>query len=184
MMAAPPVKVPGGDKAPKDKVRAFNWKKLPNPKVVGTFFDKLGEDLSVPGLKLNYDDLESKFAMKAPVAKAEGEEKKEKKPTVVTFIDPKTAQNLNIWVSKYKKLGNEAIAKAAQNLDSSVFDQAAVNALLGFVPSDEDVTQVCSALCLASPTADDARFPQDPRALGRRQRLRLARPRGAVRMGH
>ena len=134
---AAPVKVPGGEKAPKDKVRAFNWKKLPNPKVTGTFFgalpllfpsllccphrraDKLGEDFSVPGFKIDYDNLEAKFAMKAPAAKAEGEgaAPAEAKKRIVTIIDPKTAQNLNIWVNKYKKLGNEAIAKTAAFLN-------------------------------------------------------------------
>jgi len=64
------------------------------------------------------------------------------KPVIVQIIDPKIAQNLNIWLSKYKKLGNDAIIKAAMNIAQEVFDQAAVNSLISFIPTDDDITQL------------------------------------------
>jgi hypothetical protein len=72
-------------------------------KVEGTFFAKLP---SVNGEKLNVDikwDLfEEAFAV-APPKKAEesAAAKGPAKPVIQTFLDPKTAQNLNIWFSRY-----------------------------------------------------------------------------------
>jgi len=89
---------------------------------------------------LDYDMFEKKFIAKAPVEKPA--ESKPKGPTIMTFVDPKIAQNFNIWFSKYKKSGMEEVIKSAKNLDSEVFDAVAVQALSGFVPTDDDNTNI------------------------------------------
>jgi len=92
------------------------------------------------GFKIDFSQIESKFAVVAPVKKEDDGPKKVEK-TVMVFLDPKVAQNLNIWLAKYKRsMTNEQIIKAAQNLDKSIFDQQAVAALLTFIPSADEVS--------------------------------------------
>lgn len=127
--------------APKGKVKAFNWTKMPPMKVEGTFFAKLptvnGEKLDID---IKWDLFEEAFAVAPPKKAEEGPAKGPAKPTIQTFLDPKTAQNLNIWFSKYKKIGVEGVVKAAKNIDSEVFSEASsVAALRSFIPSADDV---------------------------------------------
>jgi len=100
------------------------------------------QDFLLEKIRINLlTGIEAKFAEKKK------EEKKEEKtgppkPVVVQIIDPKISQNLNIWISKYKKQGNDAVIKGAMYLDTELFDQLAVNALISFIPTDDDMTQL------------------------------------------
>jgi len=67
--------------------------------------------------------------------------KKEKKPEVVTLIDPKTSNNTAIAISRFKKSANEITQEMRDgNVDAFTLDQLA--ALLSILPSAEDVELV------------------------------------------
>jgi len=127
---------------PKEKVKPFNWKKMAPNKVSATFFASLDQSGELTDFKIDFDGIEQKFAEKKKEEKKDTEQKGPPKPVIVQIVDPKIAQNLNIWISKYKKFGNDSIIKGAQNLDTEMFDQGAVNSLISFVPTDDDMNQL------------------------------------------
>jgi len=59
---------------------------------------------------------------------------------IQTFIDAKNAQNINIWMAKYKKIGFAGVIQAVISMDMEVFpDSSAVNSLLTFIPTEDEV---------------------------------------------
>jgi hypothetical protein len=53
---------PRKDPKPSKKVRNFQWAKLPNAKIKGTFFEKL--DVELKDFKLNLEEIEERFGVK------------------------------------------------------------------------------------------------------------------------
>jgi len=139
MAAAAPKKRP--EIVPTQKVRNFQWTKLPEAKVRGTFFAEL--PLELTSFKLDYTAVEGCFAQ-VEVKKAEGtgaaEPKKKEGP--VTVLDPKTSQNLSIFLNGFKALKFSQVAKAIQNLDDSVVSGQQITTLGTVWPTAEDIAQV------------------------------------------
>lgn len=92
------------------------------------------------GFDIKWEDVESKFAVVVTEKKDADAGPKKAEKTVVVFLDPKIAQNLNIWAAKFKRtMSNKEIILAVQNLDRKTFDQQAVTALVGFIPTADEV---------------------------------------------
>jgi hypothetical protein len=66
-------------------------------KIKGTIFESFGN--SLPGFNLDFENIESTFALK-PVAKKEGapEEEEKKEVGTVNLIDSKTSQAMSMFV--------------------------------------------------------------------------------------
>ena len=102
MAAAYPKKAPI---KPNVQMRQLHWGKLADGKVKGTMWDGEVDDGHVT---LDIDELEGMFA--AVASKKEGdvegrvrsETKGPKKPEVVTLVDPKTANNTAIALSRFR----------------------------------------------------------------------------------
>jgi hypothetical protein len=140
MAAAAPKKRP--EVIPTQKVRNFQWTKLPEAKVRGTFFADLPLELS--SFKIDYTAVEAQFAqveVKKPEAGA-GADAKPKKEGPVSVLDPKTSQNLSIFLNGFKALKFSQVAKALQNLDDSVVSGQQVTTLGTVWPTPEDISQV------------------------------------------
>eukprot|EP01129_Flabellula_baltica_P011984 TRINITY_DN5342_c0_g1_i1.p1 TRINITY_DN5342_c0_g1~~TRINITY_DN5342_c0_g1_i1.p1 ORF type:complete len:1211 (+),score=407.61 TRINITY_DN5342_c0_g1_i1:48-3680(+) len=122
--------VPGGKRKPTAKVRQFNWVKLP-PKSEGTIFEKLDLELD---LDIDFDLFQERFEEKKKVvAEVEEKEKEPEKPKIMSYLDPKTGQNLNIFLHKFKSFTNEQVAEGIMNLDENIWTASAVKSLIGFL---------------------------------------------------
>lgn len=152
-MAAPvyPKKPP---KKPTVQMRQFHWTKLPDAKIKGTLWDtgrpdgeSEGEvkekELEQPEL----DALEQNFAA-ADKSKPTGggggggiDAPAKKKDAVVTLLDPKTANNTAIALSKIKA-APEDVAAALLAGDDKVLTGDILQSLQGILPTPEDVELV------------------------------------------
>ncbi|XP_020610093.1 protein diaphanous homolog 1-like [Orbicella faveolata] len=110
-----------------------------------TFWAKTKEDkLEKPGL---FDELTKTFAAKsAPKKKEDGEglEKKaaaKKKGKDLKVIDPKSAQNLSIFLGSLK-LPHTEVKKLILKCDQVVLTESAINSLLKYLPSPEQMQQL------------------------------------------
>jgi len=152
---------PGSNKPPSVKVKQFNWGKLPTNKIKGTFFEGVKEDF---GIKLDFTKLESKFEAKEKKKEEVGEktgeeggentggektgeevEKKEKKEKIVlvSFLDGKMTQNINIYLNQFKKYKHDDLCKAAMNIDSSVFaTEISVKNLSTYLPPEDALSEI------------------------------------------
>jgi len=141
MTAAYPKKVPI---KPKVQMRQLHWGKLADAKVKGTMWDGEVDDGRVT---LDIDELEGMFA--AVAAKREGdvegrvrsETKGPKKPEVVTLVDPKTANNTAIALSRFR-LPPEEIATSL--LTGAKLPADMISSLMAILPTSEDAELVTS----------------------------------------
>ena len=131
----PPVK-------PGCQMRQLHWGKIPDIKIKGTMWDN---DLSEDNVKVDKEELEKFFA--AAQAKAapiggggddEGAKAKSKKAEVVTLVDPKTANNTAIALSRFKLTPAE-IAQALLEGDEKKLKEETLSALQGILPAAEEV---------------------------------------------
>ena len=94
-------------------MRQLHWGKVPDAKVKGTLWD--GE-ITDEHVKLDVEELETLFAAAQAKSKvADGDEpsasqKEKKKSEVVTLVDPKTANNTAIALSRFRKTPEEIAA--------------------------------------------------------------------------
>ena len=102
--------------------------------------------------KIDVAELESMFAASGAPQKKEEEDdggdrdsgagpKKPAKPTIVTLVDPKTANNVGIAISRFKKSEAE-IASAITDGSETAFTSDQLSSLLAILPSAEDVETV------------------------------------------
>jgi len=126
-------------------MRQLHWNKIPDAKIKGTMWEK---DMSDEKVKLDVAEVELLFAANKAKEKDEGaddETKKKKienkKPEVVTLVDPKTANNTAIALSRFKATP-EAIANALLAGDKTTLDESGLQSLLGILPSAEEVELV------------------------------------------
>jgi len=138
MAAAAPKKRP--EVVPTQKVRNFQWTKLPEAKVRGTFFADLPLELST--IKLDFTAIESQFAQVEVKKPEAGAPEAKKKEGPVSVLDPKTSQNLSIFLNGFKGLKFNQVAKALQNLDDSTVSGQQVVTLAAVWPGPEDIAQV------------------------------------------
>ncbi|RMX46568.1 hypothetical protein pdam_00021581 [Pocillopora damicornis] len=110
-----------------------------------TFWAKTKEEkLEKPGL---FDELSKAFAAKGGPRKTEsgdGMEKKaaaKKKGKDLKIIDPKSAQNLSIFLGSLK-LAHKEVRKLIMNCDQVVLTESAVNSLLKYLPSPDQMQQL------------------------------------------
>ncbi|XP_027043261.1 protein diaphanous homolog 1-like [Pocillopora damicornis] len=138
--------------APKKKykqdvqLKRANWNKINmNNFTENTFWAKTKEEkLEKPGL---FDELSKAFAAKGGPRKTEsgdGMEKKaaaKKKGKDLKIIDPKSAQNLSIFLGSLK-LAHKEVRKLIMNCDQVVLTESAVNSLLKYLPSPDQMQQL------------------------------------------
>ena len=140
MAAAAPKKRP--EIIPTQKVRNFQWTKLPEAKVRGTVFADMPLEFS--GMKIDYTAVEAQFAQKVvetPAAGAASAEPK-KKEGPLSILDPKTSQNLSIFLNGFKQFKFSQVATSLQNLDDSIVSGQQVTTLGVVWPTPEDIAQV------------------------------------------
>ena len=138
MAAAAPKKRP--EVVPTQKVRNFQWTKLPEAKVRGTFFADL--PLELTSFKIDYTAVESQFAQVEAKKPEPGAAEPKKKEGPIVVLDPKTSQNLGIFINGFRALKYAQVAKALQNLDDSVVSGQQVATLGTVWPTPEDIGQV------------------------------------------
>ena len=142
-----PMMAPAYPKKPAIKpgcqMRQLHWGKIPDGKIKGTMWDG---DLSEDNVKIDKDELEKFFAAaqaKTSSSAAEGGEGgegkgKSKKAEVVTLVDPKTANNTAIALSRFK-LTPQQIAEALLAGDEQQLNVDTLSSLQGILPSAEEV---------------------------------------------
>ncbi|GAM18201.1 hypothetical protein SAMD00019534_013760, partial [Acytostelium subglobosum LB1] len=126
---------------PSNKVKQLQWTKIPHRKVGETIFSKLG---NVKTDWIDAEELENLFLAPDAVKKVEDKKSKEAavaKPGSVTVIDPKKAQNLAIYLSKFKCTIPE-IKTALFTLDEEVFNMDILKPLEGYLPKEEDMESI------------------------------------------
>ena len=115
---------------PNVQMRQLHWAKIPDAKIKGTMWES---DLTDEKVKLDIEEVENLFAANAAKKKEDKEEEGggdgkdggnrrktvNKKPEIVTLLDPKTANNTAIALSRIK-MGESAIANALLCGDSAV----------------------------------------------------------------
>lgn len=119
-------------------MKQLHWSKINDPKIKGTIWELEVKDEKV---RLNEEELEDLFCAKKTVESSVGgggaaEKKKSEGP--VTLVDPKTANNTAIAISRFKM----SPAQICENLklgkvEAFTVDQ--ITALLGILPTAEDV---------------------------------------------
>jgi hypothetical protein len=150
-MGGPPPPGPPGLKAgapkkrpevkPKQKVRGLQWTKLPPAKVNGTFFGDLPMELG--GFALDFDAIEGRFAqVTKPKEANDGSETPKKKEGPVTILDPKTSQNLGIFLNSFKQFKHSQIADGIRNLDDKMFSSSQIAGLITMLPPPEEIANV------------------------------------------
>jgi len=133
--AAPPRKqIP----LPALKMKGLQWVSLNDKKISGTVFSKFTVDSS-KDINLDYKDIEDVFAAKV-IEKKESTAPKKSGP--VQIIDPKTGQNLSIFLSQFKGKSYDDICNAILKGDETMFQPNHVDALITFLPSEDDITNI------------------------------------------
>jgi len=132
---------------PEVQTKRANWNKI-NMKnfTENTFWAKTKEEkLEKPGL---FNELTKTFAAKssAPKQTESGDslDKKaanKKKGKDLKIIDPKSAQNLSIFLGSLK-LPHHEVKKLILNCDQTILTESAVNSLLKYLPSPEQMQQL------------------------------------------
>eukprot|EP01117_Protostelium_nocturnum_P007060 TRINITY_DN2530_c0_g1_i3.p1 TRINITY_DN2530_c0_g1~~TRINITY_DN2530_c0_g1_i3.p1 ORF type:complete len:985 (-),score=407.30 TRINITY_DN2530_c0_g1_i3:132-3086(-) len=122
---------------PKEKMKGFQWSKLPQPKTKGTVFATF--PLSYNGLPVDYTFIEQEFAAK----KIERKEKKEESlaPKMVHILEHKIAQNLSIWLSQFKMPRNKII-EGALKMDQNLLSLDQIKQLITFIPPSSTVQNI------------------------------------------
>eukprot|EP01119_Soliformovum_irregulare_P012880 TRINITY_DN336_c0_g1_i1.p1 TRINITY_DN336_c0_g1~~TRINITY_DN336_c0_g1_i1.p1 ORF type:complete len:1157 (-),score=445.88 TRINITY_DN336_c0_g1_i1:34-3504(-) len=126
-------------KTPKSKMKNLQWSQLPQAKIAGTVFEKFTLEYKGP-IKFDYKELEDSFAQKVIDKKEKAEE--EKKPVVVQILDPKTSQNLSIFLSQFKQYTNKQICDGLRTLDTKMFNEEQVKQLGAIIPSKDDMAAI------------------------------------------
>jgi len=134
---------------PNVSMRQLHWGKLADAKIRGTIWEAHVDEKSV---KLEYKELEAFFAAAAgggAAAAATEDEAADKKKSGIqkkeytSLLDPKSANNMAIALSRFKKTPAEISASLTAG-DVSAFSPDQLNALLAILPSTEDVELVQS----------------------------------------
>lgn len=129
------------------QTKRANWNKINMKNLTeNTFWAKAKEDkLEKPGF---FDQLQQAFAAKSLASKKTGGgdslEKKtanKKKGKDLKIIDPKSAQNLAIFLSSLK-LPHHEVKRLILNCDQTVLTESAINSLLKYLPSPEQMQQL------------------------------------------
>ncbi|XP_049850953.1 formin-A-like [Schistocerca gregaria] len=126
---------------PKAKVRNFQWTNLTEAKVANSFFATF--PLELEGFEIDYDYLETQFALhetKKSVPVSSSEEKKKEGP--ISLMDPKISQNLSIFINGFKQYKNSQVALAIQNLDESIIMPQQLSTFTSVWPTPDDISQV------------------------------------------
>ncbi|EGG13416.1 actin binding protein [Cavenderia fasciculata] len=127
---------------PSTKVKQLQWTKLPQRKIGETIFNKLGTNIKTDWL--DTQQLESLFiAQEAASASGASTKKEEKvaKPGSVIVIDGKKAQNIAIYLSKFKCTIPE-IKNAIYTLDEEILNVETLKLLDQYLPTDEDMESI------------------------------------------
>eukprot|EP01028_Stygiella_incarcerata_P000190 TRINITY_DN1027_c2_g1_i3.p1 TRINITY_DN1027_c2_g1~~TRINITY_DN1027_c2_g1_i3.p1 ORF type:complete len:548 (+),score=205.67 TRINITY_DN1027_c2_g1_i3:124-1644(+) len=130
-------------KKPSSQLKAFHWKKLPNMKVAQTVWiqKKLAE--KTKDVAMDTESLETLFAAKKKASAGDDDSSKAAKvakPTVVTLLDPKRAQNVAILLgSTFKKVSFPDIRKWILNMDESHLTAQHVISLSQVVPQPDEI---------------------------------------------
>ena len=131
-------------KKPSVQMRQLHWGKLPDNKIKGTIWEK---DVGDEKVKLDTAELEKLFAATKAAEKEKKADdeadrpKKEKKAEAVTLVDPKTANNTAIAISRFKMQPEDICGYLkAGKVEAFTVDQ--IQAVLAILPTAEDV-EVC-----------------------------------------
>lgn len=123
---------------PKQKMKGLQWTKLPQNKIKGSIFEKM--ELEYKGIKLNYADIEDKFAAKVIEEKAKKDD--EKKDQFVQLLNPKLSQNLSIFLSQFKGISHEDLCKGIQTLNTKMFNFEQIKQVLNLIPTKDDIQSI------------------------------------------
>eukprot|EP01087_Luapelamoeba_hula_P014294 TRINITY_DN416_c0_g1_i1.p1 TRINITY_DN416_c0_g1~~TRINITY_DN416_c0_g1_i1.p1 ORF type:complete len:1319 (+),score=366.00 TRINITY_DN416_c0_g1_i1:197-4153(+) len=135
---------------PSCKMKQFNWAKIPDTKVLSSYW----KDTDDQAVKIDSSELEAMFSAKVieKAAPTEGEEKK-KDTGPVSLLDPKTANNGAIMLSRFKMSFPE-LKNALLALDENVISAEGVTSLTAFVPSKDEIQMIVD-------------YPEDKTKLGK-----------------
>jgi len=123
---------------PRQKMKQFNWTKVPDIKIDKTIWTALTDD----HIKLDLDELDDLFSAFEKKAPAPGEGKSEKEK-VVQLLDTKRSNNTSIMISRFKPPAgidvNHYIKKAVVDFDIEVMTVENIQILQGYVPTPEEI---------------------------------------------
>jgi Formin Homology 2 Domain len=125
---------------PGKKLKRFQWKKVPNGKIEGTVWQKLGQQHG-GDIAVDTATIEELFQVKEAPKPSAGTPGRSPKKVVKTCVDPKRGNQVGIGLARMKKSQKE-IFKAIAELDDSAIDVDELEQLRGLVPTPEEVTQV------------------------------------------
>ncbi|ELR17045.1 formin domain containing protein [Acanthamoeba castellanii str. Neff] len=124
---------------PSTKMKQLNWTKIPNNKVVSSYW----KDVTEVGIEIDSNEVELLFAAREDKKEimGPGDAGTKKKETNVTLLDPKRANNCAIALSRFK-MSNEDIKQAILRLDESKLSAESVETLLNYIPTPEEIEQL------------------------------------------
>ncbi|EFA83348.1 actin binding protein [Heterostelium album PN500] len=120
------------------KMKGLQWTSLNDKKIQGTVFSKFTVDSS-KDINLDYKEIEEAFQAKV-IEKKESSAPKKSGP--VAIIDGKTSQNLSIFLSQFKGKSFDDICGAINRGDELMFQSNHIDALITFLPSDDDINNI------------------------------------------
>ncbi|PRP83316.1 actin binding protein [Planoprotostelium fungivorum] len=129
-------------KIPESKMKALQWVKLPEKQIKGTIFDQFSDKLMA--YTVDFGDIENSFAAKPPpqMRSSLTSMPKEAVEPSVQFVDPKTSQNIMIFLSQFKNIPHQDIAQAVASMDDSLLQLSHAKAIASFIPSSTDMAAI------------------------------------------
>jgi len=136
----PPAQPPAPKFIAQSKMKQFHWDKIAPNAVQNTIWEKTKIDENFYKKTLEWKEFEELFAAKE--ASAMKEVKAEKKPDLVSVVDPKKAYNCSLMLGLLK-MTNAEIKKAILTVDkeNQLSDNTCVQ-LINYIPSTEELASL------------------------------------------
>ena len=127
--------------SPKNKMRNLHWTKVNPFDVADTIWSKVDDS----AMKLDVEDLESKFCWKQIESANKGKEsiknEKQKKNEIVRVLDTRRSYNIEIFLGRLK-MDPWNLREAMLRMDESVLSLDTIHKLINFVPTTEEAQQL------------------------------------------
>lgn len=138
---------------PKNKMKTFNWNKLPVNKIFGknNIWTKVAKTFEKEKeAPIDFRDMEQLFCVQAPKAPEvtdkkgdNGTEKKKKEPSETNLLENKRSFNINIFLRQFRS-SNEDICDMVVNGDFQEFEPEKLRGLMKILPEQDEIEMLKS----------------------------------------
>jgi len=130
-------------RAPKKPTRNFYGEVLPKLKVAQTAWIKEGIIDKMNNVQLDEDELESMFTNEAPPDSGKSEKLAQKKPEIVSFVDPQKSTNISIMLG-YLKMSGEEVRDAIISMNEDKLASQHIEYLKDKAPTADELNAIQS----------------------------------------